>query len=138
VNTLIRWSKFNAVGALGMLVQLGALAAFNRMAAGHYLLATAAALEVTLVHNFIWHLHYTWRDRREGSRPLAPFLRFHLSNGMVSLVGNLALMRIMVQQLRLPVLAANAIAILFCSVINYCLGDRWVFAINRRARLCES
>jgi putative flippase GtrA len=35
------------------------------------LYATAAAIELTLLHNFVWHLHYTWRDRRDGSALLA-------------------------------------------------------------------
>ena len=67
MNTFIRWGKFNLVGAMGMVVQLGALALLERCAAGHYLYASAAALEITLLHNFVWHVHYTWRDRRDGS-----------------------------------------------------------------------
>ena len=63
MNPLIRWAKFNAVGVLGMGVQLAALAGFNRLFAGHYLAATCAALEVTLLHNFVWHERFTWRDR---------------------------------------------------------------------------
>ena len=127
MTALIRWSKFNLVGVIGMAVQLFALAAINRMAPGHYLVASAAAMELALVHNFVWHLHYTWRDRRCGSRS-AQLLRFHLSNGMVSLIGNLALMRLLVGAAHLPVLAANAIAILACSVVNFTLGDQWAFA----------
>ena len=71
MNTFIRWAKFNLVGAMGMAVQLAALALFNRWTAGHYLYASAAAIELTLLHNFVWHLHYTWRDRRDGAA--APF-----------------------------------------------------------------
>jgi len=127
VNTFIRWGKFNLVGAMGMAVQLGALALLNRWSAGHYLYASAAALEITLLHNFVWHVHYTWRDRRDGSAPLAQLTRFHLSNGLVSMVGNLALMRILVDVARMPPLAANGVAILCCSIINFFLGDNWAF-----------
>jgi putative flippase GtrA len=133
VNSLIRWGKFNLVGAAGMVVQLAALALFNRWAAGHYLYATVAALEVTLLHNFIWHLHYTWRDRRDNSAIFAQLIRFHLSNGLVSLAGNLALMRALVDEARMSVLVANSIAILCCSVLNFCLGDLWAFAAKRQA-----
>jgi putative flippase GtrA len=70
-----------------MAVQLAALALLNRWAAGHYLYAAAAAIELALLHNFVWHLHYTWRDRREASPVLSQFIRFHLSNGLVSMVG---------------------------------------------------
>ena len=127
MNTLIRWGKFNLVGAMGMVLQLCALALFNRCAPGHYLLTSAAALELTLLHNFVWHLRYTWHDRRHDSELLAQLLRFHLSNGLVSMLGNLALMRILVQQAHLPVLVSNGIAILCCSLVNFCLGNNWTF-----------
>lgn len=133
MNTLIRWGKFNLVGSMGMVVQLCALALLNRWTAGHYLFASAVAIEITLLHNFLGHLHYTWRDRRDRSALLAQLVRFHLSNGLVSMVGNLALMRILVQQAHLPLLVSNSIAILCCSIVNFCLGDRWSFAPRTQA-----
>jgi putative flippase GtrA len=134
MNSLVRWTKFNLVGAIGMAVQLAALSLISRLAPGHYLVATAAAIELTLLHNFTWHLHYTWRDRRNGSAVPAQLLRFHLSNGVISLLGNLLLMRILVQQARLPVLVSNAIAILCCSILNFNLGNRWAFAKEKKGR----
>ena len=128
MSTFIRWSKFNLVGAVGMVVQLAALALFNRCVPGHYLLASAAALELTLLHNFVAHLHYTWSDRRHNSAVLAQLVRFHLSNGLVSMLGNLALMRLLVGVAHIPLLVSNAIAILGCSILNFCLGNNWAFA----------
>lgn len=130
MNTVIRWGKFNLVGAVGMVVQLAVLDVLNRCVPGHYLLASAAAIEITLLHNFVWHLHYTWRDRRDNSALMTQLLRFHLSNGLVSMLGNLALMRVLVQQAHMPVLIANAIAILCCSIVNFWLGDGWAFAAH--------
>ncbi|MGB7265390.1 MAG: GtrA family protein [Terracidiphilus sp.] len=130
MSTLARWCKFNVVGAMGMVVQLAALAVLNKCWEGRYLAATAVALEVTLVHNFVWHLHFTWRDRRDGSALLGKIWRFHLSNGMVSMTGNLALMPILVHGARIPVVASNAIAILGCSLVNFCLGNHWAFAVK--------
>jgi putative flippase GtrA len=127
MNTLLRWAKFNLVGAIGMVVQLTALALFNRWGGGHYLVASAAAIEITLLHNFWWHWQYTWRDRRDGATWLGSCVRFHLSNGLVSMFGNLALMRLLVRGVHLPVLAANAVAILCCSIVNFCIGNHWAF-----------
>lgn len=132
MNALIRWGKFNLVGAMGMVLQLAALALFNRWMAGRYLYASAAAVEHTLVHNFVWHLNYTWRDRRDHSALLAQLVRFHLSNGLVSLLGNLALMRILVDGAHIPLVASNGIAILCCSIVNFGLGDNWAFAEARK------
>ena len=125
---LIRWFKFNLVGALGMAMQLITLALLNRLFPGRYLYTTTVAIETTLLHNFIWHLDFTWRDRRSQSTVLAQLLRFHLSNGVVSLAGNLILMRLLVRSAHLPIVAANAIAILCCSVVNFNLSNRWAFA----------
>ena len=128
MKTLIRYGKFNLVGVLGMVVQLAALAGINRIAPGHYLCASAAAVELAVLHNFVWHIHYTWRDRRSNSTVSGQLVRFHLSNGLVSLAGNLALMRILVHDAHLPLLVANCIAILSCSLVNFLLGDAWAFA----------
>ena len=133
MKRLIRWGKFNLVGAMGMAVQLGVLALLNRWSAGHYLYASAAAVEVTLLHNFAWHMRYTWSDRNDNSDRLSQLIRFHLSNGLVSMLGNLALMRILVDEVHLPVLAANSVAILCCSLVNFGLGDAWVFAAGGKA-----
>jgi putative flippase GtrA len=131
MNTLARWGKFNLVGVIGVVVQLGSLAVLNRVVPGHYLVASAIALELTLLHNFVWHVHYTWRERRERTTLLGQCVRFHLSNGMVSLAGNLALMKVLVAGARLPLLPANGIAILCCSLVNFCLGETWVFGAKR-------
>ena len=128
MNRFLRWWRFNLVGAMGVVVQLAALALLNRCAPGHYLVASAAAVELTLLHNFVWHMNYTWRDRRDGSPVWQQLLRFHLSNGLVSLMGNLLLMHVLVQEAHLPVLVANGLAIVCCGVANFGLGDVWAFA----------
>ena len=62
MNVLVRWGKFNLVGVIGAAVQLCSLVVLNHLLPGRYLCATAAALELTLLHNFLWHLRYTWPD----------------------------------------------------------------------------
>lgn len=134
MNALIRWGRFNLVGAMGMLFQLAVLAVLNCLAPAHYLWSTAASIELALLHNFVWHVHYTWRDRRGKSALFGQLFRFHAFNGMVSMAGNLALMRLLVQEAHLPVLVANGIAILVCSATNFWLGDRCAFAVKRNAQ----
>jgi len=127
MKVLLRWCRFNLVGAAGTVVQLTALAAFNRLAPSHYLLASVAAIEVTLLHNFVFHLHYTWRDRCTSAAIPGQLIRFHLSNGLVSIGGNLLLMPLLVERAGLPLLPSNGIAIVCCSLINFLLANRWAF-----------
>lgn len=123
-----RFARFNVVGAMGIVVQLGILELLRR-AGVDYLLATVLAVEAAVVHNFIWHERYTWRDRAGGLRSewLARLVRFHLTNGAVSLVGNALAMRWLVGELHFPVIPANLIAITACCWLNFLLSDRVVF-----------
>ncbi len=131
---LARWGKFNLVGVVGMGVQLGVLAEISRVAHGHYLWATAAAIELTLVHNFCWHMRFTWRERLgDGASLWWRMVRFQAANGVVSMVGNLGLMRVLVSGAGLPVVVANGIAIVCCSVVNFAAGEWWAFAGNSTA-----
>jgi dolichol-phosphate mannosyltransferase len=123
-----RWLQFNFVGALGIGVQLAVLAALTAAGLG-YLAATALAVEAAIVHNFVWHERLTWRDRRTPllRRGLGRFLRFQAANGLISLLGNLLIMRLLVGALHLPVLWANLGAIAVCGVVNFLVSDRLVF-----------
>src|SRR3954463_13929751 len=121
-----RWVAFNAVGLAGMLVQLAVVAVLVRVAGWHVLAATAVAVEAAVLHNFVWHQRWTWRDR-PGDGVSILLLRFHLSNGLGSLAGNAVLMTLLVGAVGLPVVVANVIAVAGMSAVNFLLADRWVF-----------
>jgi putative flippase GtrA len=127
-SSLIRWLKFNLVGAIGIAVQLGVLALLTAMGF-NYLLATAAAVESAVLHNFVWHERYTWRDRGSRTFPSSAsrLARFNLSTGAISIGGNLLLMRLLVGQAHLPPFLANLLSIAGCSLVNFLVSDRWVF-----------
>ena len=128
-GTLLRWWRFNLVGAIGIVVQLAALVFLKGIFHFNYLAATAVAVEAAVVHNFVWHEQFTWADRVQPAwrTSLPRFLRFNLTAGGVSIVGNLALMRVMVGFGQMNYFAANAIAIALCSVVNFLVSDGWVF-----------
>ena len=123
-----RWFIFNVVGLAGFGVQLGLLALFLHVGVP-YLAATALAVEAAVLHNFAWHEQWTWRDRPAcGMGRALRLWRFHLLNGVVSIAGNLVIMAVLVGSFQVPPLAANAVAVLVCAVVNYLGGDRIVFA----------
>ncbi len=127
-QSVSRWMKFNLVGAVGIAVQLLMLGLLTACGVG-YMLATALAVETAVLHNFVWHERFTWIDRRNGSflHSVARLLRFNLSTGAVSIVGNLLLMRLLVGQVHMRPIFANTIAIAACSILNFIVSDRWVF-----------
>jgi putative flippase GtrA len=126
---MLRWLKFNFVGGIGIAVQLGALVFLRSLLHLDTLLATALAVETAVIHNFLWHERFTWRDR-PASRwqdSLLRLAKFNASNGAVSLVGNLAVMRALVGELGVNYVVANLIAVTVCSLANFLLSDRLVF-----------
>lgn len=124
-----RLGVFNAVGVLGFVLQLGVLFALKRGLSMNYLAATGLAVEATILHNFIWHEHVTWAD------VIAPFrhgvwsrlFRFHIANGLISIIGNLGLTWALVERARCPYLIANAASVAVCSLANFFASDRFVF-----------
>ena len=130
-----RWLKFNFVGGIGVAVQFAALFLLKSEFHFHYLWATVIAVEAALMHNFIWHEQFTWADRMRPAwstqirlrSSIRRLLRFNLANGAVSIVGNVALMRVMVGEGHMNYLAANGIAIVLCSVANFVVSDAWAF-----------
>jgi putative flippase GtrA len=54
------WLKFNTVGLIGIGVQLFVLALLKSGLGMNYLLATTIAVEIAVIHNFIWHERWTW------------------------------------------------------------------------------
>jgi|SRR6185295_3194436 len=124
MNRSFRFFVFSVVGLGGVAVQLLSLSSL--VAAGiHYLPATAAAVLLSVVHNFLWHRLWTWRDR--GGAVRATFLRFVLANGVVSLAGNLGVMATLVDGAGLSPIPSNLISIAFCGLLNFWLGDSFVF-----------
>jgi putative flippase GtrA len=83
-----------------------------------------------LLHNFAWHERFTWADpaRASGFTPvLARLIRFNLSNGAISLVGNLVTVWCLTDIANLPLLVVNLVAIACTGTLNFVVSHRLVF-----------
>ncbi len=124
-----RWLKFNFVGGIGMAVQLAALWMLKSGLHWHYLAATGVAVELAVLHNFVWHERFTWKERSAGGWRAAGgrLLRFHAGNGLISLIGNLGLMRLLVGTMHMKYLLANLITISLCAFLTFAASEWFVF-----------
>jgi len=125
-RTAIRWLKFNAVGAGGIVVQLAALALLKSGMHLDYLVATGLAVEAAVIHNYFWHERFTWADRTGGSS-WTRFAKFNLTTGLFSILGNMLLMKVLVGEAQLNYFIANILTIATCSILNFVVSDRFVF-----------
>jgi putative flippase GtrA len=141
----MRWVRFNIVGGLGVFVQAIALWLLADLLKLNYLIATVLAVEATILHNFAWHVNWTFSDRRSlpaqsgmverntndasfrGWRFSQALFRFQFASGVVCIPGNLVIMWLLVKHAQLPHLPANLLAIAVCSIANYYLTDKFSF-----------
>src|SRR5207237_9299739 len=122
---MIHFIRFNVVGVLGFALQSGAL--FILTHSPHplgYLAATAAAVELAVLNNFVWHQRWTWSDRPSATKveTLRRLIKFNLTNGAVSIIGNLIFMSLLVGRLGLPIAGANVASGAACSTCNFFLS----------------
>ena len=119
--------KFAFVGALGVLVNLGLLFLLSAAAGLPRGPAWFLAVEASVLHNFIWHQTFTWRDRREAGAGawLRRATTFHLSvAGTVAINGTLFGF---LSVAGAPLILAGLAGIAGAAVFNFVVGDRWVF-----------
>jgi dolichol-phosphate mannosyltransferase len=134
---MIHFIRFNVVGVFGFALQSGALFVLTHGA--HplgYLLATAAAVELAILNNFIWHQRWTWRDRPSATagETMRRLAKFNLTNGAVSITGNLVFMSILVGRLGLPIAGSNVASVAACSICNFFLADRIAFHVEKNSQ----
>jgi putative flippase GtrA len=118
-----RWGVFNAVGFLGFLTQIAAIAILTRAFGWPAFAATAVALELAALQNFAGHSHWTWRERHATTLRgwLRRYGRYQVAK-TASLAANLAMTAVLIQ-LGLPAEIANTIAVLACAIPNYLAAD---------------
>jgi dolichol-phosphate mannosyltransferase len=128
------WIKFNLVGVLGFALQSGALFLLTHTAYPiNYLAATAVAVELAVLNNFVWHQRWTWNDRPSTTKKetLRRLGKFNITAGVVSITGNLLLMSVLVGRMRLPIVVANLVTVVICSLLSFVLADRIAFDVDK-------
>ena len=130
-NATSRFLRFNAVSAGGFVVQLSTVALLTFWLAIPEVAATGAGVAAAIVHNFLWHRRWTWADRPASiprrSSDVATFLRFVTANGLISIAGNLLIVAVLVDRTMHRRGRANVVAVGVCGLLNYQIGDRFVF-----------
>jgi len=112
-------------------LQLAALALFSRLwPATTFLLRLPPSTGAVAQLRMASALHMRDRSQRlRIARPTCPVSSFEW---LVSMLGNLALMRILVHDAHLPCSSQQSRDSL-CSIVNFCLGDHWSFARRTKA-----
>jgi dolichol-phosphate mannosyltransferase len=119
--------KFCAVGAVGYLINLGVYDALlhERL---HYLAAATCSFLVAVTSNYTWNRLWTFREHR-GHLGIQG-MRFFLVS-LAALGANLAVLHLLITYGGLGKLAAQAVAIVAVTPLNFVGNKLWSF---RRAK----
>ena len=125
---LRRWGRFNIVGLTGFAVQLALVALLTRLCGWHYVPATALAMAIVVVQNYLAHARWTWADRppRSARDRRLRRVRYGAAKSL-SLTANVTLTAALVSRAGLTPELGTVIAVAACAIFNYAAADRIVF-----------
>ncbi len=108
-------------------MQIAAIALLTRGMGWRPFAATAVALELAALQNFLAHSRWTWGERRasSGRAWLRRYWRYQVTK-TASLAANLVLTAVLLHA-GLPAEVANTIAVLVCAIPNYLMAEHLVF-----------
>ncbi len=125
---LLRFLKFCAVGASGIIVNEGLLWLLTELGGLVYTVSSVISIEASIVSNFMLNDIFTFRDRRVpgGRSRAARLLRFNV----VSLVGlaiNLGVLWLLTNIFGVYYLLSNLVGIALAFLWNYFLNTWWTW-----------
>ena len=131
-----RLMRFSIAGLGGFAAQVAALWLMMWLTPMHYAVATALAVEIAIVLNFVFHERWTWKDRTGragatgatgGTGAIGRFVRFNVLTGATSIVGGVIVTAVFVESFGMHAIAANVLSVVLLGAVNFAGADALVF-----------
>lgn len=121
--------KFGIVGGSGVIVNMGLLYILTRFFSVRLEIASAIAIEVSILSNFFLNNLWTFKKRNTHVPFWSRLLRYHLVTGLAGIVNYLVLL-LLVKTFGLHDMLSNLIGIAIGTVINYSLNSLWTWRVR--------
>jgi len=121
--------KFQFIGWLGVLVNLGVLWVLKGQLGVPLLVAGVCAIETAIIHNFTWHYFHTWRER-VAHTPRDYFSRLLKYNAVVASIDfaiNLTVLYVFTNFLGMNYLLANIIGMSGGPIFKFLANEHLIF-----------
>jgi putative flippase GtrA len=123
-----RLARFSVAGSIGFVVQVATLWLLISFTGIHYLVASAMAVELAIVVNFVWHQRWTFKDRAYGAySAIGRLLKYNGLTAITSIFGSVLVTGLLVETFTIPVLFANMISVVVLGGLNFIGADKLVF-----------
>ena len=119
--------KFCAVGASGYVVNLCVFALCVEVLGLHHLVAATLAFVVAVTNNFWWNRHWTFRAH--GGHAGFQAARF-FTVSIAAFLFAATVLELLVSVAEVPEIAAQAIAIVTATPLNFVGNKMWTFALE--------
>jgi len=122
-------AKYYAVGASGVLVNLGLLFYLTEYIGLWYFLSYTLAISASITSNFILNKFWTFRDSIKSQRTIVMYVKF----ASVSFLGmgiQLGSVYYLVESLSVYYMLAALISISIAGAINFIINRSWTFGVK--------
>jgi len=122
-----RLVRFSVAGLIGFVVQIAALWLLVTLTPVHYVVATAVAVELAILVNFLWHERWTFRDRLAAHGAVGRLLKYNGLTAITSILGSMLVTGFLVETVAIQVVIANIISVVVLGTVNFVGADKLVF-----------
>ncbi len=121
-----RYFKFGVVGFSGLLVNIGIAYILKNIFSIQSLIASALAIEVSILNNFFWNSIWTWRDREQEDIWIR-LLKYHIAVSLGAII-NIGMDFLLLKYTTMQYILAHSIGVFAGSIFNFFLNDKWTFS----------
>ena len=122
-------AKYYAVGASGVLVNLGLLFYITEYVGLWYFLSYTLAISASITSNFILNKFWTFRDSINSQRTIVMYVKF-VSVSLLGMAIQLGTVYLLVESLSVYYMLAALVSISIAGIINFIINRRWTFGIK--------
>ena len=122
-------AKYYAVGASGVLVNLGLLFYLTEYVGLWYFLSYTLAISASITSNFILNKFWTFRDSINSQRTIVMYVKF-VSVSLLGMAIQLGTVYLLVESLSVYYMLAALVSISIAGVINFMINRSWTFGIK--------
>lgn len=122
-------AKYYAVGASGVLVNLGLLFYLTEYVGLWYFLSYTIAISISITSNFLLNKIWTFRDSINSQRTLVMYGKF-VGVSILGMAIQLGSVYLLVESMSVYYMLAALISICIAGAINFMINRRWTFGIK--------
>jgi len=122
-------AKYYAVGASGVLVNLGLLFYLTEYVGLWYFLSYSLAISASITSNFILNKFWTFRDSINSQKTIVMYVKF-ASVSFLGMAIQLGSVYFLVESLSVYYMLAALISISIAGAINFIINRSWTFGVK--------